>query len=206
MCRLVDYSEPVIWVMGVFGAISIVIGAIPVHIFVVTLASSLALLGCLSGWRVRRLGIAATLMDSVDDLREENNRLVQELATLKETTDALGETNRRFEKNNLRLENANEGLKGIIGLAGDTLGDMDKMSDRLIALYNKYHEENLRQEKNNMLQLFDVIDRDNDGILDASEVEKLRHYVKTAYNRDIDSFDGDNDGAIRLDEFVAHIV
>lgn len=203
--RIIDNSEPCIWVMGLLGIVGVVVGLIPPSAFLLTVAVSLILLAILSSWRVRVLGSAYALMESVDTLREENDRLADEVKNLNESVTVLKEASAFFREEVVVFKRQNDDLKGVIGLVGDGVRDIDAATDRILALYEKYKEENVRQEKNNLMALFDVIDRDNDGILDEKEMSKLKQYVARAYNRDITDFDGNADGNVSFEEFVKNV-
>ena len=203
--RIIDNSEPCIWVMGLLGIVGVVVGLIPPSAFLLTIAVSLILLAILSSWRVRVLGSAYALMESVDTLREENDRLADEVKHLDEIITVLECASTTFREEVVVFKRQNDDLKGVIGLVGEGVGDINEATNRLLTLYEKYKEENVRQEKNNLMALFDVIDQDNDGILDGNEMSKLKQYVARAYNRDITDFDGNADGDVSFEEFVENV-
>lgn len=225
-CRIIDYSEPCIWAMGLLGVVGVVVGLIPPSALILTIAVSLLLLAIVSSWRVRVLGTAYALMQSIDDLREENDRLAAEIdefetvvtdlngkvqdlesvaTTLESSVSTLDEGLVAMEVQNRASEVIIEDLKGIIGLVGDGVHGVEESTARIMEAYEKYKTENLRQEKNNLMALFDVIDRDKDGNLDNAEMRKLQDYVMRAYGRDISEFDTDEDGIVSFQEFVTQI-
>lgn len=201
-CRVSDYSEPCIWILTAIGLAGLLVGIIQSSVIGMVVGGCMIFLGILSGWRVHVLGVAFALMESVDQLREENNRLRDEICHLRAIRTQMEIQLHEQEIQTVRLEELANDYKGALGLLGDNVKDSKEASERLLGLYTKYKEENLKHERNNLIQLFHVIDRDNNGELSKEEMDNMREFVKSAYGRDISEFDTDADGMVTMLELT----
>lgn len=203
-CRVVDYSEPVIWIATVFGVISLVYAILSAPTYWLVASVVLLVLGCLSTWRIRKLGVAFALMESVDDLRVENTRLAGEVDSLEEVGVQLEEGNRVLTENNDRLAEDLGKFEGMVGLLGEGVGDIEAAKKGLVLLYDNYKKENARYQANNTLSLFTIVDGDRSGDLSEEEVKRMQGYIRAAYGFELDLKDHDtnHDCAISLEEFV----
>ena len=205
-CGLVDYSEPCIYVLGVIGVVGLVMGLIPPSTLVIVVAAGLIILAGLAAWRVRRLGVAYALMESVETLRVENEHLRLSVVDLDAQVNRFKVLNTELIQTREALGKSNKELKEIVGLVGDKVENIDEATEKLLGLYQNCKQENLRQERNNLLALFEIIDKDKDGVLEEAEIAKLTDYVKKAFGRSITDFDTDKDGGVTYAEFVNQLV
>lgn len=201
--RISDFSEPCVWVLTVVGVVGLLFGIIQSSTISIVIGSCMIFLGLLSGWRIRVLGMAYALMQSVDQLRDENNRLHSEVGRLRAIRTQMEIQLHEQVIQTDSLKNLNHEYKGALGLLGENVKDVNEASDKLLALYTKYKEENVKHERNNLIQLFHVIDRDNSGQLSKEEMDSMRDFVKKAYGRDINEFDTDEDGVVTITELTS---
>ena len=85
----------------------------------------------------------------------------------------------------------------------DNIHDIDQVKTQLFDLYKKYKDENDRQESNNLLTLFGLVDKNEDSRLSSSEIKRMKEYIKIVYKEefDFDILDTDDDGFVSLSEF-----
>lgn len=204
-CHISDYSEPCIWVLTAVGLAGLLVGIIQSSTIGMVIGGCMIFLGILSGWRVHVLGVAFALMESVDQLREENLRLNGEISHLRAIRTQMEIQLHEQEVQTEKLTDLANEYKGALGLLGENVKDSKEASDRLLDLYRKYKEENLKQERNNLIQLFHIIDRDNSGQLSKEEMDNMREFVKSAYGRDINEFDTDRDGVVTMVELAKNV-
>ena len=187
--EVIDKSEYIV-IPGICVAIGGFIFAIiagPTGMAVAT--GVVAVSGMIAEWRIRALGIAKKLMDSVRDLKEENERLKL--------------TNLEFQSNIEKLETELLKFEDMVGLLGDNVGDLEVAKNQLFDLYKKYKEENERQESNNLLTLFGLVDKNEDSKLSQEEIKRMKEYIKIVYKEEFDFniLDSDDDGFVSLSEF-----
>lgn len=187
--EIIDKSEPLI-ITGAcisFGGFVFALVSGPAGLAVVT--GVLTVTTLVAEWRVRSLGIAKNLMDSVHDLRDENEVLKNNNEELETKLEKMGEEITKFEE--------------MVGLLGDNVQNIEEAKNELITLYQKYKDENDRQEANNLLTLFGLVDKNEDSRLSQSEIKRMKDYIKIVYKEefDFDSLDSDDDGFVSLNEF-----
>ena len=181
-CELIDYSEPLI-ITGILCSLtSLIYSAIVGTTISIVFTSIITVSSVVSEWRVRVLGVAKKLMDSVRDLRFENMRLQGQV-------EQLGADVERFEK--------------IVGLVGDSVEDLEVAKKQLFDLYDRYKVENDRYVGNNLLNLFGLVDKDQNSKLDKEEIKRMQEYIRIVYKEEFDfnTLDKDNDGSVSLQEF-----
>jgi len=159
--------------------------------------------GMVAEWRIRALGIAKKLMDSVHDIKGENEKLKDSVYDIKEENEKLKATNMLIEDELGKFESEVGKLENIVGLMGDNVGDIEAAKTQLFGLYQKYKTENDKQESNNLLTLFGLVDKDKDSRLSKSEIKRMEEYIKIVYKEDFNfnTLDSDEDGFISLSEF-----
>lgn len=218
-CKIIDYSEPVIFIVIIFSIISVIytiIDSINKYWLIFSITIIICFLICL--WRIRKLGIAYAIMESVNEFKKQNKLLsneVNELNNINNNLDQQVDTLicnlRMMEQHNIRLSDSNyklemktKELSGLVGLLGENVNDIDKATEDLLLLYNKYKNENNRYESNNMLSLFNLVDQDNNGKLNKDEITRLKEYVKIVYHHDLnlDKYDINGDHVVSLKEFI----
>ena len=200
-----DKSEPCIWIFTIVGVIGIVAAVLQASTFGLVVAVCMTLLGLLSSWRVRVLGIAHSLMESVSRLHHENNRLSTEVAGLRAIRTTLEIHLRDQEEMVDKLKEVSADYEGMLGILGNNVSGVGEASERLRGLYRMYKEENIKQERNNIVQLFHIIDKDNNGVLTAKEMEQMKNYVSVAYGKDMKDYDTDSNGSVSLEELIISI-
>ena len=180
--KIIDMSEPLIMSGVMCGCVGIVYGIITGGVGITVIGGIVTVSGLVAEWRVRALGIAKKLMDSLDEMKKENEKLRGDI---------------------IKFEEEIENFKGIVGLLGDNVDDIEGIKVELFDLYKKYKKENDKCMSNNLLTLFGLIDKDDDSILDLVEMGKMKEYIKIVYGEDIDfnKLDVDMDGGVSLKEF-----
>ena len=188
--RLRDYSEPCFWVSGLFGAVSIVYSAIIGAGYWIAASACLCFTGSLGAQRAHSLGLASSIGESADVLREENEKLI--------------ETNEKIEKEVGELRVRVDDLRGITGLLDGTEEDLRDVETRLRATYQGIQSENKKHQNNNLVSLFSLVDKNDNGELSRDEVDRLHAFVLAVYDRDVDFsvLDLDRDGKLTLTEFI----
>jgi hypothetical protein len=147
-----------------------------------TITGVLMVSSLVAEWRVRALGIDKKLMDSVHVLEAENKKFANQVVD---------------------LENQITEFEGIVGLLDDNVHDITQVKTQLFDLYKKYKDENDRQESNNLLTLFGLVDKNEDSKLSSGEIKRMKEYIKIVYKEefDFDILDTDDDGFVSLSEF-----
>ena len=187
--EIIDKSELLI-IPGICIALGgFVLSLIAGPIGMVVATGVVAVVSLVAEWRVRALGIAKKLMDSVHDLKDENERLKV--------------TNEEFKSNIKNLESEINKFEDMVGLLGDNVEDLEQAKNQLFDLYKKYKDENDRQESNNLLTLFGLVDKNEDSKLSKKELIRMKEYIKIVYNEefDFDILDSDDDDYVSLKEF-----
>lgn len=200
-----DPSEPCIWILGVMGVVGVIAGFLQGSTVCIVVGACLVVLGLLTSWRVRVLGQAFAIMKSVLRLERANAELELEVSAL-HTIRSRMET--QIHAQRLQISEFREQLddfKGMLGLLGDNVGDIDQVTDKLTGIYNDYKIENIRQTRNNLMQLFFLLDRDDDGFLTQAELKKMRHVVEEMRGRGMNDIDTDKDGKVTISEFLSAI-
>ena len=123
---------------------------------------------------------------------------------MKEENLKLLETNQRIVRDVESLEVQVEDLRGITGLLDGTEQDLRDVETKLRAIHQGIRSENMKHQNNNLVSLFTLVDKDNDGELTQEEVTRLHEFVVTVYGRDVDfsSLDRDGDARLSLPEFI----
>lgn len=188
--EIIDWwGEPVIIIGGIAAGVALVY-AITMGLQVVPWVSGISLGGAaVAEWRVRGLAVAKKLMDSVRDLRGENEK--------------LKETNEELEAEVNKFKGEVEKFEQMVGLLGDNVEDLEEAKNQLFKLYEQYRLENKRFESNNLLTLFGLVDKNEDSILDEEEIKRMEDYVRIVYGTEFDfnKLDRNGDGSVTLKEF-----
>jgi len=173
----------------------------PVGLAVVT--GVVVVAGLVAEWRVRALGVAKKLMDSVNDLKDENDKLKLMNEVFETQLGIFGDENDKLKLINIKFGSEIEKFENVVGLLGDNVEDLESAKTQLFDLYNKYKIENDKQESNNLLTLFGLVDKNQDSRLSKTELQRMREYIKIVYNEDFDFdiLDSDDDGVVSLKEF-----
>ena len=100
------------------------------------------------------------------------------------------------------LANLSEKFEDIVGLLGDNVDGIEDAKNQLFELYKRYKDENDRQEANNLLTLFGLVDKNEDSRLSQEEILKMKEYIRIVYNEefDFDTLDSDDDNFVSLSE------
>jgi DNA repair exonuclease SbcCD nuclease subunit len=152
--RLIDFSEPFFGITAVTGMIGIITNIIDAEDFDIAVSSFCAAISLIGIWRVRSLGTAKEVMDSVDDLKMENDKLSVEVDNFRVLTGIMDTHNKSAEE----------------------------IQQELFSVVERYKQENDRQERNNQIALFYTTDRNRDGKLTDEEIQILRQILKEDYN------------------------
>ena len=211
-CKIIDlWGESFILIGGIAATVILVYTAITL-IPIIPIFSGICIVGYgIAGWRVRKLGVSRNLMESVDMFKEENQVYKKENQIFKEENQIFKEENQIFKEENQvlkeevnKLNYENKKFEEMIGLLGNEVKDVDEIKEKLFKLYNDYKKENDRYEGNNLLNLFRLVDINNDSCLSKEEMIKMSRYAKIFYNEEFDfnEFDFNKDENVSIEEFV----
>ena len=183
-CRMeiIDKSEPLIIVGTLCSLVGFIYSFFLGSSAFTVITGIVTVSGAVSEWRVRALGIAKKLMDSIRDLKAENAQL---------------------KSNVEKFEGEVEKFQGIVGLLDGNIQDIEAVKKQLFDLYEKYRIENTKHTSNNLLTLFGLVDKNQDSKLDSEEMSRMKEYIKIVYKKDFDFniLDRDGDGCVSLKEF-----
>ena len=141
------------------------------------------------------------------DFRTENEVFRKETQHFQKENEVFDTQNQKLTAQNLVFQDTENALqrdletfREITNIVGDNAAEAQ---DRLFETYERYCTENERQENNNLLTLFGLIDRDHSSDLSPAEVGQMSEYVRIVYGEDYDfsQLDTDNDGHVSLQEF-----
>lgn len=206
---LVDNSEPCVWLLGAMGVMGLIAGFLQGSTICVIIGACLVLLGLISSWRIRVLGQAYAIMKSVhrleminDSLAATNDKLEIEIVRFRKTQTTMERQLREQEIQNTLLAEQVNTFQGIVGLLGENVTDIEQSTARLNEIYYKYKAENVRQTRNNLMQLFFIMDKDEDGVLTKEELTSMKHAVEEIRGHTMKQFDTDGDGEVSIQEFI----
>jgi len=185
--RIIDYSEPFFGISAVSGIIGIVVNVISTENFDIYLGVVCSIMSFIGLWRVRVLGVAKKLMDSVDALKLENMRLNRTQHSLEEENEKLKQTNESLKRIETKLNNDVNDLRSVMNIIDTQNKTADEIQKEMLTLVEKYYRENSRQERNNKIALFYTADMNRDGLLEGEELDVLKEALRGEY--DIDDLD-----------------
>lgn len=167
----------------------------------------IAIGGLLEHLRVRRLGEAASIAESIEAFREQNNVLRQNNNIYRVLNDKLSQSITSLEGENTKFREQNIQFEKSLGILGDNVDDIEKAKNELFALVNTYERENKRYIMNNLIHTFNELDRDHSMKLEKKELPHLKLQAKVIYDIDvdIDQMDSYDDDIVTFDEFINYI-
>lgn len=153
---VIDCSEYIFGLSLIAGLIGMILGFIMGITLDIIISIILLLICILSIWRVRKLGIAKNLMDSVNDLQSQNDKLQQ-------TNDEM-----KTEVDNFRK---------LVGLVGENVQDIEAIERQLFQQLDKLEKENKKYQQLNRLHAFLNSDLDRDGVISEEEMKILNKFI-----------------------------
>ena len=197
-CNYADYSQPIFTLTGAFGSIGIIINAIEGESLDIALSATMALSSLLAWYRVRRLGEAKAVMDSVNELKIQNDELEAQTNTLEEENNELKESNDQLNalEKELTLDISN--LRGVLGIVDIQNETAEQIQKKMLDVYDKLKSENYMYNKLNKTNMFLTADKNNDGVIDKSE-KKILEIIDLDGNKNPDK---NNDGKITMSEYL----
>lgn len=206
---IVDNSEPCVWLLGAMGVMGLIAGIIQGSTIGVVIGACLILLGLISSWRIRVLGQAYAIMKSVhrlemvnDSLAATNDKLETEITRFRKTQTNMERQIREQEIQNTLLTEQINTFQGIVGLLGENVTDIEHSTAQLNEIYYKYKAENVRQTRNNLMQLFFIMDKDENGVLTKEELDSMKHAVEEIRGCTMKEVDTDGNGEVSIQEFI----
>lgn len=192
-----DASEPCFLVSGVMGLASGVYALIVGASYWIAASFCLCGTSTLACQRAHSLGLAKSVAESAETLREENTRLIA-------SVDDLEKQNSDFRESVGALESRVQDLGQIGELLEGTEKDLEEVERRLRGLLAGIRGENKKHQNNNLVSLFSIVDQNRNSVLNREEVARLAEYVESVYERtiDFDALDRDGDGSLTLSEFI----
>lgn len=217
---LIDWSEPLYLICGLCGILILVYSFFLDSLkFLILSSGILVILTCLCAWwRVRTLGVAMALMDSINELREENDEYKRNNQELEHRIGVLDNSLWRMDKLNDDLQESNDEIQSLcsslteenirfselLGILGGATEDLEETKRKLFQELIRLKEENARYEANNLMNLFFLVDRDKGGTLGQKEIEEMNGFTMAVYgvSMDANAFDRNQDGEIDIGEFL----
>jgi hypothetical protein len=203
--RIVDCSEPFFVIFGITGFIGLIINIINSHNFDIAVASFCFLSSTIGVWRVRKLGIAKKIMDSINDLKLENMRLEETEKQLERENLLLKNTNDELKETSTQLSNDIDKFKILTNIMDTNNKTSEEIQEDLLNTVERYEKENKRYEINNKISLFYTADQNRDGFLSKEEIYIIKKILKDEYNIDY-ILDTNQDGEITRKEFLEKIL
>ena len=185
-----DWSEPIFALGCIVASASTVVSGIVGTIFGTVTGALMMVSNSFAYLRVRKLGLSRSIQESAEHLGKENEKLRDSCNTFR-----------------LQIQEMDTQLcdfKKIVKLLDGTEQDLQDVEKRLRSILYGIESENKKSQNNNLCQLFTLIDTDRDGVLNQSEVHKLKEYVEVVYqkNIDFDILDTNQDKHLTLPEFI----
>lgn len=208
---LVDNSEPCFWILCSLGIVGIIYAGIETWWFFVLLSGIAVVVSFVAGWRIRKLGVAKQVMESVSEFKHQNTVLTHKVGELKTTNRDLTIQVIRFTRINdanriqiQELASENRKFLKLNGLLEGNVENIETAKNQLFALLDKYERENEKFKANNLMSLFFLVDRDNNSFLTTDECMEMNEYVRNVYNIDMSAhlLDTNNDTRITIKEFT----
>lgn len=167
----------------------------------------IAIGGLLEHLRVRRLGEAASIAESIEAFREQNNVLRRNNNVYRGLNDKLSQSITSLEGENNKFREQNKQFESSLGILGNNVEDIEKAKTELFALVSTYERENKRYTMNNLIHTFNELDRDNSMQLEKKELPSLKLQAKAIYDIDvdIDEMDSIDDDIVTFREFIDYI-
>lgn len=198
-CKFVDFSQPIFAITGSFGGAGLIVNSLQGESFDVALSGMMALGSLLAWFRVRRLGEAQSVMDSVQDLENQNQHLQNQTTVLEIENGELKESNDQLNDLENKLKSDLGYLRKVIGIADTQSKSAQQIQDEMIKNYKNYKIENDKYEKLNKVNTFLTSDINNDGVITNNEINLLESIsLSTTSNLDYN-----NDGKITMEEYIS---
>lgn len=206
--RIIDYSEPLFGITFLLGIVGIIYNIIELENFDLAVSCFLSFGSLIALWRVKKLGIASLLMDSVDNLREENENLRESIREFERENSKLAETERMLNSEVYKFKKDIQSFRDLVGIVDTSNKNAEDIQKELFDLVEKYRvenrkykKENDRLERNNRLALFYTVDYNRDGKLTNEEINEIKKILKDEYNI-TGVIDENGDGVISRGEMM----
>lgn len=157
---MIDCSEPFFLISGVSGFVGFVVSLIYSNFFEMYVGLVCLFMSSLGVYRVRKLGVGAKIVESVEVLKLQNQNLQVNTSRLEGTVSNLES----------KLENLND-LMNIMDTNNKTA---EEIQSELSSLVEEYKKQNSRYDRNNKIALFYTTDMNRDGYLEGDELETLK--------------------------------
>ena len=165
-CNYADFSQPIFQLTSAVGGIGTVTNIIEGESFDTTLNVIMTISSLLALWRVKKLGEAQSIMDSVNDLEDQNK-------TLQEENDELKESNDQLNALEVKLQNDLDVLKDIMGIVDTQNKSSEQIKEEMVKIYKNLKTENEKYTKLNKVNTFLTADTNNDGVISEQEKQIL---------------------------------
>jgi len=195
--RFVDWSQPIFTLSGLFGSLGLIVNIIENESLDIVVSTTMVLSSLLAWYRVRKLGKSKAIMDSVEELKQQNGELEEQTNTLKNENDELKESNDQLNALENKLEEDLKNLSELIGIVDIAGKSVEDIQNELINTVKSLKKENDRHHRINQHQAFLLADENRDGKLEGSEIDMLK--IVTLDNT-VEDFN--NDGIITRDEYI----
>jgi len=200
-CNYSYFSQPIFAVTGSLGGIGIVINSIQGETLDIIICSIMSLGSVLAWFRVRKLGEAQSVMDSVQVLETQNQELQNSTSILQEENENLKESNDQLNALEIKLTNDLGDLRNVLGIVDIQNKTAQEIQNELIQTAEKLKIQNTKYEKLNKINAFFVSDENHDGKLTENELDTL-HTIGLNSDENVTDYDSNSDGQITKEEYL----
>lgn len=183
----------------VLGAIGLVWNSMESEEFDAIVGGISASVGGLSLWRIRKFGRAQAVMDSVDELKDENGRLHEQIIDLEAANGKLTNVSLKLQETNNSLCGKLDNMRKLLGIFDKNNKTAEAIQDDMISTLVKLEHENEKYEKLNRGHAFLVADSNHDGKLNNQEQGLLKTITS---NENLVKYDKDHDENISRTEYM----
>ena len=198
--KVVDFSEYLIWLAFVLCLVSLILNAIQAQTFDTVISFIFGLIFGICLFRIRKFGKAQVIMDSVQEMKLENEKLNETIVDLSNINMKLEQQTKSLEESNCKFKNELMGLRKLLNIFDNNNKTAEEIQNEMLGTLEKLVRENQKYEKLNKGHAFLIADIDHDGILNDSEQNILKNMTS---EKEIDSLDKNNDNVISRDEYVS---
>lgn len=199
--KVVDYSEYLIWLAFVLCLVSLIFNAIYAETFDIVISFILGLIFGICLFKIRKFGKAQVIMESVSQMKQENERLNETIVDLSNIKMNLEEQTNVLEEQNCEIKKEVSDLRRLMKIFDNNNKTAEEIQKDLLGTLDKLTRENRKYEKLNKGHAFLVADINHDGVLNDQEQNILKNITS---DNEIKTLDSNRDNVVSRDEYVSH--